>query len=609
MSAERKTVDDIIVLLSGDSGDGMQLIGKMFSEANANLGKDISVLTSYPAEIRSPAGSPSGVSGFKLRFGKQTLTPGDGCDVLMAMNPAALSTQYTSLNNGGIIIVDEDSMVQPWLKKAGFETEDPIAELKLSDRKIIYAPITTLAKSSLEDSGFNTKQMLKSRNMVALGMLCWMFDVPVDLIDSRLKSKFAKKAPAIYENNMKVIKAGYNYGQNTHLQIPSFVVRQSEKPTPGFYKNINGNVATAWGLIAAAEKAKLPTFIGSYPITPATDIVIEMANRRDLGIKAFQAEDEIAGICSTIGASFAGNLAVTSTSGPGMSLKNEAIGLAVMTELPIVIINVQRGGPSTGLPTKTEQSDLNQALYGRNGDCPAVVIASSTPADCFAKAYLAAKIALENMTPVILLTETYLANGFEPWRIPEMSELDDIQPPIATDPNSEEGFLPYKRQEGSHVRQWAIPGTPKLQHRIGGLEKNEHGTVSPTSHAENVASRQAKIDSIVMPELEIEGDQEGDLLVVGWGSTYGFISSAVYNLRKAGHTVSYSHFAYLNPLPRNTQEVFAKFKRVLVCEINNGQFIHYIKGRVSGVEWFQYNNTSAVPFEIGDLETEIKKLL
>jgi 2-oxoglutarate ferredoxin oxidoreductase subunit alpha len=589
----------------------MQLIGKLFSEANANLGKDISVLTNYPAEIRAPAGSPSGVSGFKLQFGKRALTPGDECDVLVAMNPASIKTNLDKLKNGTIIIVDEDYFVQPWIKKAGFETDDVIEEAKLADHKIIYAPITSLTKSSLEGADISKKEMTKSRNMLALGILCWMFDVPVDLIASRLKTKFAKKNPAIAENNIKVVTAGYNYGENTHLQTPAFKVNEAVKPKPGTYKNINGNTASAWGLIAAAEKAGLELFLGSYPITPATEILQELATRRDLGAKAYQAEDEIAGICSSIGAAFAGNLAATSTSGPGMALKSEAIGLAVMAELPLVIINVQRGGPSTGLPTKTEQADLNQALYGRNGDCPVVVLAATSPADCFDKSYEACKIALENMCPVIVLTEGYLANGFEPWRIPSMDELAPINPPIAKKKNSEEEFLPYLRPDGSLVREWAVPGTPELQHRIGGLEKALDGRVStaPATHNQNVQIRQQKIDHIKVPDLKVEGEQEGDLLIVGWGSTHGFISSAIHNLENEGHKLSYAHFDYINPLPANTGEVLSKFKRVLVCEINNGQFVHYLKSNFSNLEYFQFNNLNAQPFQIVNIEEAIKNHL
>lgn len=607
MSAQRIKVDDIVVLLSGDSGDGMQLIGKTFSEANANLGKDISVLTNYPAEIRAPAGSPSGVSGFKLKFGKHALTPGDECDVMVAMNPAALKTNVDKIKNGSTIIIDEDYFVQPWIKKAGFETENVFEELGITSNKVISAPITSMTKEVLAESGLGTKDVTKSRNMMVLGILAWMFDVPVELVGEKIKSKFAKK-PQIGENNVKVIQAGFNFGDNIHLQAPSYIVTSANKPKSGTYKNISGNVASAWALIAAAEKAGRELFLGSYPITPATEILQELEKRRDLGAKAFQAEDEIAGICSTIGAAFAGSLAATSTSGPGMALKSEAIGLAVMTELPIVIVNVQRGGPSTGLPTKTEQSDLYQALYGRNGDCPAVVIAASTPADCFDKTYHAAKIALENMTPVIVLTETYLANGFEPWRIPEMDELDPIVPPIATKKNSENEFLPYKRIEGTQVREWAIPGTPELQHRIGGLEKNLDGSVStkPATHIQNVAIRQAKIEAIQVPELEVEGSQDADVLVVGWGSTYGFLSSAVHNLIGQGEKVAYAHFSYINPLPKNTEEVLRKYKKVVVCEINNGQFVNYLRSNFSNIEFKQYNNLSAQPFQIASLETEIK---
>jgi len=602
-------LEEVAIRFSGDSGDGMQLTGTLFSDTSALLGNDISTFPDYPSEIRAPQGTVGGVSGFQVQFGKKKITtPGDLAHVLVAMNPAAVKANAAFMNPGGTIIFDVDSFTDKNFEKAQFKTNDPFAELKLEDYNKIPVPITSMTKESVKDLELDNKSILRCKNMFALGLICWMFDRPLDYIEGFIQKKFGKK-PVIAEANLKVLHSGYNYGMNIQQTTPQYIVH----PAPiekGIYRNINGNLATAWGFIAAAEKAGLELFIGSYPITPATDVLQALAERKDLGVKSFQAEDEIAGICTTIGAAFAGHLAVTSTSGPGFALKSEALGLSVMAELPIVVVNVQRGGPSTGLPTKTEQSDLLQTLYGRNGESPLVVIAASTPSDCFYYAYLSAKIALERMVPVVLLTDGFLGNGSEPWRVPTMDELPTITPRKATNP---ELFKPYNRDPETLAREWAFPGMDGFQHRIGGLEKNAAGAVShdPENHHINTEIRAAKVEKVVdmIPELEVIGEPEGDLLVVGWGGTYGHMISSVRAMQDAGKKVSLAHFNYIKPLPKNTAEVFSKFKKIVVCELNLGQFASYLRDKVPGLHYYQVNKMKGLPFSVHELVEKFETIL
>jgi len=603
-------LEEVAIRFSGDSGDGMQLTGTLFSDTSALFGNDISTFPDYPSEIRAPQGTVGGVSGFQVQLGKKKITtPGDLAHVLVAMNPAALKANAAFLNPGASIIFDVDSFSEKNLEKAQYKTFDAFEELKLEDFVQIPVPITSMTKESLKDLELDNKSVLRCKNMFALGLICWMFDRPLDYIEDFIQKKFGKKSPIVAEANLKVLHDGYNYGMNIQQMTPQFIIH----PAPiekGIYRNINGNNATAWGFLAAAEKAGLDLFIGSYPITPATDVLQALAERKDLGVKSFQAEDEIAGICTSIGAAFAGHLAVTSTSGPGFALKSEALGLSVMTELPLVVVNVQRGGPSTGLPTKTEQSDLLQTLYGRNGESPLVVIAASTPSDCFYYAFLSAKIALERMVPVVLLTDGFLGNGSEPWRVPTMSELPPITPRKATNP---ELFKPYNRDPETLAREWAVPGMEGFQHRIGGLEKNQAGGVShdPDVHQKNSEIRAAKVDKVVdmIPDLEIVGEEKGDLLVVGWGGTYGHMISSVRVMQDAGKKVSLAHFNYIKPLPKNTAEVFSKFKKIVVCELNMGQFASYLRDKVPGVQYYQVNKMKGLPFSVHELVENFEKLL
>ncbi|PTN09520.1 2-oxoacid:acceptor oxidoreductase subunit alpha [Mangrovibacterium marinum] len=602
-------LEEVAIRFSGDSGDGMQLTGTLFSDASALFGNDISTFPDYPSEIRAPQGTVGGVSGFQVQFGKkQITTPGDYAHVLVAMNPAAVKANAKFMNPGGTIIFDADSFTQKNLDKAAFKTDDPFAECDLIDYTKIPVPITSLTRESLKDYGLDNKSILRSKNMFALGLVCWMFGRPLDYIEGYLKKKFAKK-PLVVETNLRVLHDGYNYGMNMQHMTPQYIVHPAAIER-GIYRNINGNNATAWGLLAASEKAGLDLFLGSYPITPATDVLTALAERKDLGVKTFQAEDEIAGICTAIGAAFAGDLAVTSTSGPGFALKSEALGLSVMAELPLVVVNVQRGGPSTGLPTKTEQSDLMQTLYGRNGESPVVVLAASTPSDCFYYAFLAAKIALERMVPVVLLTDGFLGNGSEPWRVPSMDELPSITPRIAKDSAS---FQPYKRDEKNYAREWAIPGREGFQHRVGGLEKNLSGSVShdPENHQKNTEYRAEKVERVVdmLPQLEVCGEPEGDLLVVSWGGTYGHTLSAVREMRNAGKSVSLAHFNFIKPLPANTKDVFSKFKKIAVCELNMGQFAGYLRDKVPGFTYHQVNKVKGLPFTVLELTQNFNQLL
>jgi 2-oxoglutarate/2-oxoacid ferredoxin oxidoreductase subunit alpha len=602
-------LEEVAIRFSGDSGDGMQLTGTLFSDATALIGNDISTFPDYPSEIRAPQGTVGGVSGFQVQFGtKHVNTPGDYAHVLIAMNPAAIKANARFMNPGGTIIYDSDSFNEKNFRKAGFVTDDPFAECNLKDYRIISVPVTSLTQASLKDFGLDHKSVARSKNMFTLGLICWMFNRPLDYIEDFIRMKFGKK-PVVADSNIKVLHDGYNYGMNLQHMTPTYIVHPANIEE-GTYRNVNGNYATAWGFIAAAEKAGLELFLGSYPITPATDILSALSERKDLGVKTFQAEDEISGIASALGASFAGNLAITTTSGPGLALKSEAIGLAVMAELPIVIVNVQRGGPSTGLPTKTEQSDLLQALYGRNGESPVVVMAASTPSDCFHYAYRASKIALERMVPVILLTDGFLGNGSEPFKVPKVSELPPIIPRFAKDALT---YKAYQRDENTLARDWAIPGIPGFEHRIGGLEKNVSGTVShdPENHHANTLIREEKVQKVVdlVPDLEVCGDEDGDVLVVGWGGTYGHLISTVRELRKEGKKVSLAQFNYIKPLPKNTVQVFEKFKKIIVCELNLGQFASYLRDKVPGFHYYQYNKVKGLPFTIKELKEGINKLL
>ena len=602
-------LEEVAIRFSGDSGDGMQLTGALFSDTSALFGNDISTFPDYPSEIRAPQGTVAGISGFQVQFGTSKITtPGDFAHVLVAMNPAAIKANAAFIRLGGSIFYDSDSFTQKNFDKAKFKTSDPFTECNLQDYFKIPVPITSMTKEALKDLDIDNKSILRSKNMFALGLICWVFTKPLDHIESFIKKKFSK-SPVVVETNLRVLHAGWNYGLNLEHLTPRYVVHPAEIEK-GTYRNMNGNQATAWGLLAAAHKANIDLFIGSYPITPATEILQALADRKDLGVKSFQAEDEIAGICTALGASFAGKLGVTTTSGPGFALKSEALGLGVMAELPLVVVNVQRGGPSTGLPTKTEQSDLLQALYGRNGESPVVVIAASTPSDCFHFAYISAKIALERMVPVVLLTDGFLGNGSEPWKIPLFSELPSITPRFATDPAS---FKPYSRDEEMLARDWAFPGMAGFQHRIGGLEKDGKGNVShdPANHQKMVEIRDQKVNRIVemVPDLEVYGDQQGDLLVIGWGGTFGYMESAVREMRTRDVKIGLAHFNYIKPLPGNTAEVFGKFKKIVVCELNLGQFASYLRDKVPGFVYHQYNKVQGLPFTIKELVDNFDKLL
>ena len=601
---------EVVVRFSGDSGDGMQLAGTIFSTVAAILGNEISTFPDYPAEMRAPRGSLGGVSSYQVHVGKKVYTPGDACDVLIAMNPAALKQNVKYLKKGGVLIYDTDTFVKSELDKAKFTTDDPFAELGIADKfQLVPVPVSESTKSSLADTGMDAKSVARCRNIFAVGFVFWLFNRPLEKAEEFLTSKFGKK-PEVLAANIKVLTDGFNYGANTHASVSTYRI-ESEKAEPGIYCDVKGNAATAYGLVAAAEKAGLKLFLGSYPITPATDILHELSKLKFLGVTTVQAEDEIAGICTAIGASFGGALAATSTSGPGIALKSEAIGLAVMAELPLVVIDVMRGGPSTGLPTKTEQTDLLQCLYGRNGESPAVVMAASTHVDCFYSAYNASKIALEHNTPVILLTDAFLGNGSSSLRIPDPEALPEIKPAVAT-ADMAGSYEPFARDPETFVRLKAIPGTEGLMHRLGGLEKNVHGAIStdPNVHQEMVNNRQAKIDYIAncIPALEVKGDADADTLVIGWGGTYGHISAAVENLRAEGMKLAQAHFTYISPLPKNTAEVLKRYKNILCCELNNGQFAGYLRSKVEGITIRQFNEVKGQPFQISDIEAAIKAI-
>lgn len=605
-----KILDKVVVRFSGDSGDGMQLAGNIFTNVSAGVGNQVSTFPDYPAEIRAPQGSLSGVSGFQVSVGMGVYTPGDSADVLIAMNPAALKQNVKFLKTGGVAIVDIDSFKEADLKKALFTTDEPFKELNIN-AQVVEVPITSMTKAALAESGLDNKSILKCRNIFALGLVCWLFDRPLESALHHLKTKFAKK-PAVYEANAKVLNAGYNYGNNIHASVSTYRI-ESDEIKPGKYTDINGNTATAWGFIMASEKSGRPLFLGSYPITPATDILHELAKRKDLGVKACQMEDEIAGVCSAIGASFAGNLAITSTSGPGLALKSEGIGLAVMAELPLVIIDVQRGGPSTGLPTKTEQTDLMQALYGRNGESPLAVVAPASPTDCFTMAFEASRIAIEHMTPVILLSDAFIGNGSSAWRIPEADDYPEIKPHYVPE-ELKENWRPYLRDEASKVRYWAIPGTEGFAHRLGGLEKDAvTGAIStdPVNHEKMVYIRREKIDRIAdnIPQQEVLCDKDADTLLIGWGGTYGHLYTAAEELNKAGRKVAFTHFRYINPMPRNTHEILSKYKKVIVAELNTGQFADYLQSKYPDITFQRINKVQGQPFLVKEVIDGVTKIM
>ncbi|MBQ1719801.1 MAG: 2-oxoacid:acceptor oxidoreductase subunit alpha [Bacteroidales bacterium] len=616
MSDKQKKIvelEEVVIKFAGDSGDGMQLTGTQFSDASASFGNELLTFPDYPAEIRAPQGTVAGVSGFQVHIGaKEVQTPGDLADVLIAMNPAALKTNMKWVKPGATIIVDVDSFDQKHCEKAGYDY-DPLQSNDLDDYTVIKAPITSLSRSTVNDLnlGIDVKTADKTRNQFVMGMLIWLFNRDMKVEEEFIEKKFAKK-PALIAPNVAVLHAGYNYADTLEAIATQFYV----KPVAGkkgMFRQITGNTATAWGLMAGAEKAGLKLFLGSYPITPASDILHELCKHKHLGVKTFQAEDEIAGICTAIGASFGGNLGVTSTSGPGLALKTEAAGLAVITELPLVIVDVQRGGPSTGLPTKTEQSDLLQAIHGRHGESPMPVIAASTPGNCFNFAYEACKIAVEHMTPVILLTDGYLANGTELWEIPNYEAIPKIVPPFVKDNDPE--YQPYKRDAEKLNRMWALPGQKGLEHRIGGLEKSDvYGDVShdPMNHQVMTNYRAEKVQRIAnyIPQQEIIGSQNGgELLVIGWGGTFGALNMAVKEMREEGYDVSLAHFNYIFPLPKNTEDVLKKFKKRVVCELNLGQFADYLRTQYPQYPYEQYNKVQGLPFFISELKEKFKQML
>lgn len=607
-----EVLEAVVIRFVGDSGDGMQLTGTQFSDTSAMFGNDIATFPNYPSEIRAPQGSLYGVSGFQVHIGSvEVSTPGDNLDLLVAMNPAGLKTNLYAVKSGHTIIVDSDAFTKKNLEKAQYKT-NPLEDGSLDNYRVIEVSMTRLTKEALKNvEGLDNKSITRSKNMFSLGMVYWMYDRSIEHTIEFFKKKFKKK-PQIIEANTKVLNAGYFYAETLEL-IPNSYTISPAKMKAGTYRIIMGNTATAWGLLAAAEKSGLELFLGSYPITPATDILHELVKHKHFGVKAFQAEDEIAGITSAIGASFAGDLAITTTSGPGLALKGEALGLAMMIELPLVVVDVQRGGPSTGLPTKTEQSDLLQAMYGRNGESPVIVIAASTPANCFDFAFEAAKLALEHMTPVILLTDGYIANGSAPWKIKSISEMPEIKNNLVN--QITENWHPYNRDEETLARNWAIPGTKGFEHRIGGLEKDSiTGNISyePENHEKMTKIRAEKVERVknVIPKLETEFADSGDLLVIGWGGTYGSLHSAVKQLSDNGYkNIGYAHFNYINPLPRNTKEILSKFKKIIVCELNSGQFVKILRNNFSGFEFLQQNKIQGLPFGNTELTDEFKKLV
>ncbi len=624
-----KELEEVVVRFSGDSGDGMQLAGNIFSTVSATIGNDISTFPDYPADIRAPQGSLTGVSGFQVHIGAEKVyTPGDQCDVLVAMNAAALKTQYKFAKSTACIIIDTDAFQKSDLDKAAFTTDNPIEEMGIK-QDVIAAPISQMVKDCLADTGMDNKSMLKCRNMFAVGLVCWLFNRDLNIAEDFIREKFSKK-PEIAEANIKVVRAGYDYGHNTHasvahtykieskaavpgkyMDITAYKI-ESKAAVPGKYMDITGNKATAYGFIAAAEKAGLKLYLGSYPITPATDVLHELSKHKSLGVTTVQCEDEIAGCASAIGASYAGALAVTSTSGPGICLKSEAMNLAVIMELPLVVLDVQRGGPATGLPTKSEQTDLLQVLFGRNGESPMPVIAATSPTDCFDSAYMAAKIALEHMTPVVLLTDAFVANGSGAWKLPKLADYPAINPPYVR-PEMSETWTPYQRDPQTGVRYWAVPGTEGFTHVLGGLEKdNKTGAIStdPENHDLMTRLRQQKISNIEVPDVEVEGDKEdAELLIVGFGGTYGHLHAAMDELRANGKKVALAHFKFINPLPKNTAALMKKYKKVVVAEQNMGQFAGYLRMKVDGFVPYQFNQVKGQPFVVNELVNAFTEII
>ncbi|MCF0244528.1 MAG: 2-oxoacid:acceptor oxidoreductase subunit alpha [Bacteroidaceae bacterium] len=608
---EIKELEHVVVRFSGDSGDGMQLAGNIFSTVSATIGNGISTFPDYPADIRAPQGSLTGVSGFQVHIGSGAVyTPGDLCDVLVAMNAAALKTQYKYAKQGATIIIDTDSFGPKDLEKAEFKTADYLSEMNIDPDRVIQCPLTQMVKDCLAESGMDNKAIMKCRNMFALGLVCWLFNRDLNLVNNFLRDKFAKK-PAIAENNIKVVQAGFDYGHNVHASVPNTYRIESKTKVPGRYMDITGNKATAYGFIAAAEKAGLKLYLGSYPITPATDVLHELSKHKSLGVTTVQCEDEIAGCASSLGASFAGALAVTSTSGPGICLKSEAMNLAVIMELPLVVLDVQRGGPATGLPTKSEQTDLLQVLFGRNGESPLPVMAATSPVDCFDAAYQACKIALEYMTPVVLLTDAFVANGSGAFKLPNLAEYPAINPPYV--PEEMKGnWAPYNRNEKG-VRYWAVPGREGFAHILGGLEKdNKTGAIStnPENHDLMTRLRQQKIDNICVPDLNVEGDKDdAELLIVGFGGTYGHLHAAMDEMRAEGKKVALAHFKYINPLPKNTAEVLKKYPKVVVAEQNMGQLAAYLRMKVDNFVPAQFNQVKGQPFVVAELVEAFNKII
>jgi 2-oxoglutarate/2-oxoacid ferredoxin oxidoreductase subunit alpha len=606
-------VDNIVVKFAGDSGDGMQLTGSQFSDVSASSGNNLLTFPDYPSEIRAPQGTIAGVSGFQVHIGKNGVeTPGDLADVLVALNPAALKKNLKVVKPGATIIIDIDNFDNKHYKKAGY-IEDPLNDGSVDGFTVIKAPITLLSRGTVNslELGIDQKTADKTRNQFVIGLLAWLFDRGLKVSEDFICAKFSSK-PALLKANLAVLHAGYDYAETIEAMVTKFHIKP-DSIKKGKFRQITGNEAAAWGLIAGAEKAGIKLFLGSYPITPATEILQELSGRKHLGVKVFQAEDEIAGICTAIGASFTGHLGATSTSGPGLALKTEAAGLAVITELPLVIVNVQRGGPSTGLPTKPEQSDLLQAIHGRHGESPMVVIAASTPGDCFEYAFQAAKISIEHMTPVILLTDGYLGNGTELWKIPDFDKLSEIKPPLVED--NDPDYKPYKRNPERLNRYWAVPGQKGLLHRVGGLEKSDvYGEVShdPFNHQVMCQYRAEKVRRVenYIPEQDIYGSQDGgELLVIGWGGTYGALHTAVKELREDGFDISLAQFNYLFPLPKNTGEVLGKFKKHIVCELNLGQFAEYLRSHFPEHNYMQYNKVQGLPFFINELVKKFQQIL
>jgi 2-oxoglutarate ferredoxin oxidoreductase subunit alpha len=602
--------EEVVVKFAGDSGDGIQLTGSQFSDTSAFIGNDLATFPDYPAEIRAPQGTVAGVSGFQVHIGhKEVQTPGDLADVLVAMNPAALKANMKWIKPGATVIIDIDNFDSRHYKLADY-IEDPLEDGSLEGYNIVKAPITEMTRDVVKQFGLNLKIADKTKNQFVAGILFWLFNRDLKIGESFLRDRFKSK-PELIEANLEVLRAGYNYAETIEAIEATYQVKPAEKGA-GLYRNITGNTAIAWGLLAAAEKAGRKLFLGSYPITPATEILQELAKMKNLGAVVFQAEDEIAGVCSAIGASFAGCLGVSSTSGPGLSLKSEGIGLAVITELPLVVVDVQRGGPSTGLPTKTEQSDLFQALYGRHGECQVVVLASSSPANCFDFAFEASRLAIEHMTPVILLSDGYLANGSELWQIPPLKSLPDIKAPLVKD--NDTGYQPYLRDPKTLVRSWALPGQPGLRHHIGGLEKADiTGEISydPYNHEKMTNIRAEKIDRIAnhIPLQEVMGKEEGDLLVVGWGGTYGALYTAVMELQENGKNISLAQFNYINPLPSNVSDIFGRFRKIIVCELNLGQFASYLRSKLPQYNYLQFNKVQGLPFLISELKHKFNEVL